>query len=122
MSLRKKLFQQYTTDGSEARTITAKDHPLGSTRQVMFGSGIASGKTGTVVHRSEIKTDGRGIPTNIEGAYKPVDWKNETAIRYDDGSYDTMPHARLKPVASKPLGFGPHDPGDANSASSEVSH
>ena len=119
---------QRTTDGSEARTITAKDHPLGSTRQVMFGSGIASGKTGTVVHRSEIKTDGRGIPTNIEGAYKPVDWKNETAIKYHEGQgsmsgkYDTMQHARLKPVEGKPLGHGPQDPGDANSAQSEVSN
>ena len=85
-------------------TITAKDHPKGSSRKVMFGSGVASGKTGTVVDRNEIKTDGRGIPTNIEGAYKPVDWKNETAIRYHEGQgsmsgkYDTMPHARLKPV------------------------
>lgn len=82
-------------------------HMAGDKVSVIFGTGIASGKTGTVVSSSEIKTDGRGIPTNVEGAYKPVDWKRETAIRYDDGKYDTLEHGRLKPVghpeAQKPV-------------------
>lgn len=68
---------------------------VGSKVKVVFGSGLASGKLATVVPSTEIRTDGRGIPTNVEGAYKPVDWKRETAIRYEDGKYDTMFNNRL---------------------------
>ena len=47
----------------------------------------------TVMDDNEVITisdDGRGIPTNVEGAYRPVDWSNETAVRLDDGALITM--------------------------------
>jgi NADPH-dependent glutamate synthase beta subunit-like oxidoreductase len=47
---------------------------------VTHGSGTTSGKTGTVVSPREVKTDGRGIPTNIQGAYHPVDWDAEVSL------------------------------------------
>jgi hypothetical protein len=43
-----------------------------------------------IVDRSAVKTDGRGIPTNVQGAYKPVDWSREEAIRLDSGEIVTM--------------------------------
>jgi hypothetical protein len=64
--------------------------------KVSGGSGVASDKIATVVDRSKIKTDGRGIPTNVEGAYKPVDWSKEVAIQFDDsGDFGTMFKNRL---------------------------
>lgn len=62
----------------------------GTRVRVAAGSGLDSGKTGRIVRPSEVKTDGRGIPTNVQGAYKPVDWKREVAIRLDDGTLITM--------------------------------
>jgi len=60
-------------------------HPEGSRVRIAHNSGVDSNKTGVVVDQREVKTDGRGIPTNIQGAYKPVDWTIETAVRLDDG-------------------------------------
>jgi len=65
---------------------------------VTHGSGTTSGKTGTVVSPREVKTDGRGIPTNIQGAYHPVDWDAEVAVRLDDGELITMYKERLSRV------------------------
>ena len=73
-------------------------YPLGSHMQVSEGSGLASGKTVTIVNRSEIKTRGDGVPTNVQGAYKPVDWKREIPVKYADGSYDTIPKGSLTSV------------------------
>ena len=50
---------------AEARRNKAK---IGDRVRVSQGSGIDSGKEGVVAHPSEVKTDGRGIPTNISGA------------------------------------------------------
>jgi hypothetical protein len=58
-------------------------------------SGVDSRKEGVVVRQELVKTDGRGVPTNVEGAYRPVDWRNETAVRLDDGSLITMFNNRL---------------------------
>lgn len=63
--------------------------------RVSPGSGTLSGKTGAVVQPREVKTDGRGIPTNIKGAYSPVDWKKEVAVRLDNGELITMFKNRL---------------------------
>lgn len=57
--------------------------------KVCEGSGIDSGKVGRVVYPSEVKTDGRGIPT-ILGHYRRVNWREEAAIRYEDGRIDIM--------------------------------
>ncbi|MFA5300661.1 MAG: DUF3008 family protein, partial [Lutibacter sp.] len=63
-------------------------------------SGVDSNKTGTIVSPKEVKTNGQGVPTNIQGAYKPVDWNKEAAVRLDDGELITMFKNRLSPVAN----------------------
>ena len=73
-----------------------KKFPIGTRVQVVGGSGIDSGKTGTIAAFSEVMVDGRGIPINVKGAYKPVDWKRESAVRLDDGSLTTMFDNRLR--------------------------
>lgn len=63
--------------------------------RITDGSGIDSNKVVTVVSPNYIKTDGSGVPTNVQGAYKPVDWSKEVAFQYDDGSFGTMFKNRL---------------------------
>ncbi len=63
--------------------------------QISEGSGIDSGKIVTIVNGENIQTDGRGIPTNVDGAYQPVDWSKEVAIQYEDGSFGLMFTNRL---------------------------
>jgi hypothetical protein len=63
--------------------------------QISALSGIDSEKWGTVVDRREIQTDGRGVPTNVPGAYRPVDWSKEVAVLLDDGTLRTMFKNRL---------------------------
>ena len=57
-------------------------------------SGVDSGKYGIVVDRREVRTGPRGIPL-IPGAYKPVDWQKEVAVRLSDGELITMFKNRL---------------------------
>ena len=79
---------------------------VGQMVRVVEGSGLASGRLARVVSRDAVRVDGRGIPTNIEGAYSPVEWDKETAIRYvgesrhgePSGKLDTMWNERLRPV------------------------
>jgi hypothetical protein len=63
--------------------------------RVTEGSGLDSNKSGTIVDSSEVKTDGSRTPTNIQGAYKPVNWKDEVAVRLDNGTLITMFKSRL---------------------------
>ena len=72
-----------------------EDFKIGDKVKISEGSGLDSGKTAIVVSRSKIITDGRGIPKNVLGAYKPVDWKREIAIQFEDGTYKTMFKNRL---------------------------
>jgi len=67
---------------------------VGTNVTVSFGSGTESGKTGVVVERSEIKTNGRGVPL-LEGYFSPVNWEEESAIRLRDGRLITMFDDRL---------------------------
>lgn len=53
------------------------------------GVGLDSNKVGTVVPHSHLKTDGGGVPTNVEGAYKPVP-RHHVVVRFDDGKYNTF--------------------------------
>jgi hypothetical protein len=46
--------------------------------------GVDSGKTGTVLERSAIRTDGRGVP-KIPGCYYPMK-AEEVPVRFDDGT------------------------------------
>ena len=65
---------------------------------IVHGSGIDSGKTGVVVDQREIKTDGRGVPVNVSNnPYKPVDWNEEVAVRFENGELITMYKDRLIP-------------------------
>lgn len=63
---------------------------IGDKVMVTFGSGIDSGKDGIIVDKSEVRTKGNGIPTNVQGAYKPIDWNREVAIRLKNGKLITM--------------------------------
>jgi hypothetical protein len=74
---------------------TSGSASVGDRVKVSEGSGIDSGKEGTVVHHSEVKTDGRGIPTNISGAYKPIDHSKEHIIKTDKGELINMPKNRV---------------------------
>ena len=71
---------------------------IGTKVQVTDDSGLSSGRCGTVVSPKEIKTDGQGKPINVSGAYKPVDWKREVAVRLENGKLTTMFKNRLKLV------------------------
>jgi hypothetical protein len=73
---------------------------VGQRVRVVEGAGLDSGKVGVVISPREIPVDGRGIP-KIPGHYKPVDWKREVAVRYDDGTRDTMFKVALRPVAAE---------------------
>jgi hypothetical protein len=77
---------------------TIKKLKIGKKARISAGSGIDSDKIVTIVDKSKIKTDGRGVPTNVSGAYKPVNWSKEEAIQYSDGSFGTMYKNRLTPV------------------------
>lgn len=68
---------------------------LGDKIKVSEGSGLASGKIATIVDRTAIKLDGRGIPKNVEGAYRQPNWNKEFAIKYEDGTYDIIPKNRV---------------------------
>jgi len=68
---------------------------VGTIVTVSQGSGIDSGRAGVVVDRSEVKTDGRGIPRIGKGHYWPINWKIESAVRLDDGDLITMFDDRL---------------------------
>jgi hypothetical protein len=68
----------------------------GEMAYISDGSGVDSGKIVRIVSPKEVKTDGRGVPTNIEGAYQPVDWSKEVAFRDDDDMVGTMFKNRLR--------------------------
>jgi hypothetical protein len=69
--------------------------PCGTRVRVSEGSGISSRWIGTVVPRSEVKTDHRGVPMIGRGHYSPIDWSEQVAIRFDNGELDTMYINRL---------------------------
>lgn len=74
---------------------------IGTKYQVSPGSGIDSGKIVTMVDKSAIKTDGKGVPTNVPGAYKPIDWNKEAAVQHADGTFGTVPKNRLQTATAR---------------------
>ncbi len=67
--------------------------------KIAGGSGIDSDEEGVIVPRTEVKTDGAGVPSNsVQGHYKPVDWSREVAIRLDNGGLITMFKNRVIPI------------------------
>ena len=98
---RKEMTEEAKADSGQPRMAASLSNcTQGARVEISHGSGVDSGKKGTVVNKNEIKTDGRGIPTNAPG-YKPVDWKNEVAVRLDDGTLITMYKNRLRDASSK---------------------
>ncbi len=65
--------------------------------RVEITNGLDAGAQVTVVDRRNIKTRHDGVP-KLPGHYCPVDWKNEVAIRFDNGRLDTMFQVFLKKV------------------------
>lgn len=63
---------------------------VGDKIQVMINSGVQSGDIGVVVNSREVKTDGRGVPTEIMGSYKPIDWGKQIVYRNLDGQLESM--------------------------------
>jgi hypothetical protein len=61
----------------------SSDLKTGDHVRISVMTGTLSNKTGVIVDKREVKTDGKGVPTNVAGAYEPVDWKKEVAIRLD---------------------------------------
>lgn len=68
---------------------------VGAKVQVSDGSGLKSNKIGVVVSPRMVKTDRDGVPKNVTGAYKPVDWSREVAVQLEDGELITMFKTRL---------------------------
>jgi len=74
------------------------DLKTGTKVKISNGSGIDSGKTGTLVDNKLVKLNGRGIP-ELPGHYKPIDWKQEYAIKLDGkGELITMFKNRVSPL------------------------
>lgn len=85
----KKAYGKFASELKESRNIQVGDRV-----QPVMGANVHC--VATVVPHSEIKTDGHGIPTNVEGAYKPVDWnRGYHAVKYQDGTYDYYHHSHL---------------------------
>lgn len=59
-----------------------------------IGSGVDSGKCGTIVNKAMLRYSGRGVPLEIEGAYQPLR-KDEVVLRLDDGRLIAMFKNRL---------------------------
>lgn len=85
----------------ESESIVEERFNKGDRVKISDGSGVISGKTGVIVDKSAVKTDGRGIPTNVQGAYKPVDWSKEVAIKLDNGDIETMFKNRVTKVVGE---------------------
>ena len=80
-------------------------HRVGSRVQVTEGAGIDSRRVGTVVPRSVLKTDGSGIPRNVQGAYTKVseyDWTRYRVVKYDNGEITIMPVNYLRSKIENP--------------------
>lgn len=68
---------------------------VGDKIQVMMNSGVQSGDIGVVVNSREVKTDGRGVPTEIMGSYKPIDWGKQIVYRNLNGQLESMFKSRV---------------------------
>jgi hypothetical protein len=59
------------------------------------------GLKGTIVHPRNIKIDGRGIPTNVPGVYKPTDWSRYVAVKWDNGKFDVVAKSHIDQIGRK---------------------
>ena len=63
--------------------------------EISHNYGVDSGKRGTVLHPNKVRTNGRGVPIDVPGAYKPVDHKKEHVVKLHSGSYAVVPKGSL---------------------------
>ncbi len=71
-------------------------------RIVFTGGGVDSGRRGTVIKKSLVKTDGRGVPKVGRGHYKPLsEWGDWVAVRYDNGDIDAVLKAWISPESTR---------------------
>ena len=83
---------------------------LGMRVRVVVGSGVDSGKAGVIVGWSQVKTDGRGKPTNIQGEYWTASMSRERGmvpVRLDNGELILMFKNRLTQVGANPSPYRP---------------
>jgi len=71
---------------------------IGDRVKISDGSGTLSNKKGTVIDRKKVRIGDRGVPKDVSGAYKAVDWSKEVALKMDDGSIETMFKNRLTKI------------------------
>lgn len=75
-----------------------KQLTIGTRIKISEGSGIDSGKHGVIIDKRSIITRNDGIPI-LEGHYKPVNWRKESAVLLDNGRIITMFNNRLEVAA-----------------------
>jgi len=66
--------------------------------QISDHYGLDRRQRGIVLHPSKVRTNGRGVPTDVPGAYKPVDHKKEHVVKLHNGSHAVVPKRLLTKV------------------------
>lgn len=77
--------------------------------RVVHGSGVDSGKAGVIVGWNQVKTDGRGTPTNIQGEYWTLSESKKRGmlpVRLDNGELILMFRNRLTQIGANPRQYG----------------
>lgn len=69
--------------------------------KVTITMGVNRNRPAVVVDRSLIKLSGRGIPTNVPGAYDQPNWTNDIPIRFEDGTFDLVAKRFLKLISNE---------------------
>lgn len=68
---------------------------IGTRVKVCEGSGLDSGREGTILHSSCLPLNDRGIPNIGQGHYKPFDPSREAVLIDNNGELFTMFWSRL---------------------------
>lgn len=90
-----------TSDDGQPEPLGGSNEPAEVEVELNEGSKfkiIESGKIVTVVSKSNVVTTSAGTPTNVKGAYRPVNWLNEVAIKYEDGSVGVISKTGLASI------------------------
>jgi hypothetical protein len=66
--------------------------------QISDHYGLDRRQRGIVLHPNKVRTNGRGVPTDVPGAYKPVDHKKEHVVKLHNGSHAVVPKRLLTKV------------------------
>lgn len=105
--------------GRGARTFYAGE-------RVVSTQGASRGQRGVIVPLSSVPTDGRGIPTLNKGHYHPINYREDIAVRLDDGTMDVWnmatvaieresPHSNPAAIAHPRIVIAPIEPNLLNS-------